>query len=541
VTLAHKLVEFSYRLEESVRYRRVKAFFHDLLENPRSPWRAPFDVTMMVLVLSSVALLIYGVKNPLPGWAVAYERGVVTVFILEYLLRLWVYNDSHRIFIEHYERAQFLGHPFRLGPPLREALRKKWDYATQPLAIIDLLAILPDFRSVRLLRIFLLFRLFKLMRYTRSINEFTGVLGQKRTELLTLVIFLAFVVFASATAIYIFEVGTEGSHIRHLFDAVYWALVTLTTVGYGDIVPHTPQGRVVAMVLIITGIGVISFFTSIIVSAFSEKLPEVNAQRVFNEVERRAHHTILCGFGRIGQVVARNLHAARERFVVVDTDPERVRVAKSLGYLALEGNPQENALLERLNIQGAERILCLTGDDVANVYMTLSARQLNPRIEIIARANRRENKIKLQRAGADHTVAPYETAGQVAAQFVGQPVAFEAFYGLLTDEAQVGADAIRITAESSLAGQPLATLDFARHKLILFGVVREAGRPPARGPRSYRLRERQFYFNPAPDFRLETDDLLIVFGHAHSIAHFKEQYALRGPRRRATPPPRRAA
>ncbi len=532
MTLAYTLVDLSYRLEESHRYRRVKRFFHDLLENPRSPWRTPFDVAMMVLVLSSVALLIYGVKNPLPAWAVWYERFVVTVFVLEYLLRLWVYNDTHRIIMDHYERAEFLGRPFRLGPALREALRKKWDYVRQPLAIIDLLAILPDYRSVRLLRIFLLFRLFKLMRYTRSVNEFAGVLGQKRTELLTLAIFLAFVIFASATAIYLFEVEAEGSHIHSLFDGVYWALVTLTTVGYGDIVPHTPQGRMVAMVLIITGIGVISFFTSLIVSAFSEKLPEVNAQRVFNEVERRPHHTILCGFGRIGQVVARNLHAARERFVVVDTSAERVQVAKSLGYLALHGNPQENALLDRLNIQGADRILSLTGDDVANVYITLSARQLNPRIEIIARANHRENKIKLQRAGADHTVAPYETAGQVAAQFVGQPVAFEAFYGLLTDEAQIGADAVRIGAESDLVGQPLAALDFAGNRLILFGVVREAGHPPAQGPRSYRLRERQFYFNPPTDFLLEDEDLLIVFGHEHSIAHFKERYALRGPRRR---------
>ncbi len=531
MAITNKIVEISYRLSESRRYQRVKLFTFDLLENPSSRYRMIFDGSMVVLVLSSIAILIYGVKNDLGPIADLFERFAITVFISEYLLRFWVYNDTHKIVIDHYERAEFFNKAFQLRPAMAEIMRKKWDYMTQPMAIIDLLAILPDYRSIRLLRIFLLFRLFKLMRYTRSVNEFTSVLAEKRIELLTLATFLAFVIFASATAIYIFEVDAEGSSIRTLFDGIYWAFVTLSTVGYGDITPVSTQGRVVAMVLIITGIGVISFLTSIIVSAFSEKLPQVTAQRIYGELERRSHHTILCGFGRVGQGVARNLHQSRERFLVIDIDEDRIRLAKQLGYLALTGNAEENDLLTRLNIQNADRILSLTGSDVSNVYITLSARQLNPEIEIIARANSRENEIKLQRAGANHTVAPYETAGQVAAQFVGQPVAFEALYGLLTGIDDVGTKAIRVSADSWLVGQPIGVLAFEKSKLLLFGIVREAGRPPASGPRSYRLRERRFYFNPDPAFELEPEDLLLVFGYDDSVAHFKEAYALRSPRR----------
>ncbi len=524
----NKLVELSYRLAEFKPYHRIKGFFRDLLENPTSRHRMMFDSAMVVLVLSSIAILIYGVKNDLGPVADLFEHIAISLFILEYLLRFWVYNDTHQIVIDYYERAEFLNKPFRLGPVVAEILRKKRDYIFQPMAIIDLLAILPDYRSVRLLRIFLLFRLFKLMRYTRSVNEFTSVLAEKRVELLTLATFLTFVVFSAATAIYIFEVDAPSSEIRTLFDGVYWAFVTLSTVGYGDITPVTYQGRVVAMLLIITGVGVISFFTSIIVSAFSEKLPQVTAHRIYGDFERRSHHTILCGFGRVGRGVACNLSRSRERFLVIDISEERVRLAKQAGYHALQGNAEENTLLMRLNIKNADRILCLTGSDVSNVYITLSARQLNPNIEIIARANSRENEIKLQRAGANHTVAPYETAAQVAAQFVGQPVAFEALYGLLSDISDVSTKAIRVGTDAYLVGQPVGVLAFDQCKLLLFGIVREAGSPPASGPRSYRLRERRFYFNPDRSFVLEPEDLLLVFGYADSVAHFKETYALRG-------------
>ncbi len=516
------LVRLSYGLEDSVRYGRIKRFFYDLLENPKSAMRPYFDLFMIALVLSSITVMLYDVRADLGVFDDLFEQFAVSVFILEYLLRLWVYSDSHKIIIEHYERAEFVNRPFRIGPALREVLAKKWEYMTRPLAVIDLLAILPSYRPIRLLRLFLLFRLFKLFRYARSLGRFVDVLSEKRYELLTLAIFMAFVVFAAASALYVFEVDDPRSDIHDFFDSLYWSVVTLSTVGYGDITPQTVPGRLITMVLIVAGIGVISFFTSIIVSAFAEKLPEVSAQRVFSELERRAKHTILCGYGRVGQVVAERLARSKQRFVVIDPDEAHVRLAKHRGYLAVQGNAEDNELLESTNIRQARRILCLTGEDVVNVYITLTARQLNPAIEIISRANHRDNEIKLHRAGASYTVAPFDTAGLVAAQYVGQPVAFEAIYGLLTDEESVGTDAVRVQEGSVLDGLTVGEVDFLAFRLILFGVISDATRVSDSAPHFYTLTARRFFFNPGPGFRLKANDLLIVFGHEHSVIHFRE-------------------
>lgn len=525
MSLARLVVQRCYSIDDSPRYTRVKRFFFDLVANPRSPMRPYFDISMIVLVLASVFLLIYEVKVDLGTFGDIFEWCAVAVFLTEYLLRLWLYNDIHKIFIEHYERAEFVGTPFKLWPPLKETVIKKWDYMTTPLAVIDLLAIVPSYRPLRFLRIFLLFRLFKLFRYARSINEFAQVLSEKRFELYTLGIFLAFMVFTSASAFYFFEAKGEGGEIESFFDGIYWAMVTLTTVGYGDITPQTVEGRVITLVLIVCGIGVLAFTTSVIVAAFSEKMSELRDNRVFAELEKKkGKHTIICGFGRVGQVVAERLAQDRDHFVVIDTKREHIQKAKKLGYLAIEGNAEENELLEQAGIRNqAERILCLTGNDVINVYITLTARYLNPDIEIISRANQDESVRKLHQAGADHTIAPSKVVGLIAGQYIGQPVAFEAIYSMLSGHQDIGLDTITVRPDSSLDGERVGAIEFLNNKLILFGIISHREREPVDGSSAYELMDRRLHFNPKPDFQLVGNDVLVVIGHAYSITHFKDR------------------
>jgi voltage-gated potassium channel len=190
---------------------------------------------------------------------------------------------------------------------------------------------------------------------------------------------------------------------------------------------------VVALTLIIAGLGVISFFTSIIVSAFGEKIGEIRTHRVYSEVERKSVDTLICGYGRVGEVVAERLSRDKRSFVVVDPDEGQVELARQRGYLAVYGDGEDNDLLLNLGIEKRiRRLLCLTADDVVNVYITLTARQFNPQVEIISRVNHRDNITKLYRAGASHCVAPNQVVGLIAAEYAGQPVAFEAVYGLLT-------------------------------------------------------------------------------------------------------------
>lgn len=524
MSLTRFLVQKSYALEESETYRRVKGFFFDLMENPRSRIRPWFDSCMIMLVLSSVFVLIYEVKTDLGYPGDLFEWFAVGVFLSEYLLRMWLFNDSHKILIEHHEKAEFLDRPLRLSEPLREILARKWDYMTQPMAIIDLLAIIPSYRPLRFLRIFLLFRLFKLFRYARSVNEFGKVLAEKRFELFTLVIFMSFTVFTAAAAIYFFEAKHEGGQVEHFFDGIYWALVTLSTVGYGDIAPKTVEGRVITLVLIVAGIGVISFTTSVIVSAFNEKMSEMRENRVFAELEKgKGSHTIVCGFGRVGQVVADQLAADRERFVIIERDPDNIERAKRKGYLVIAGYAEKDELLLAAGVADrASTILCLTGDDVVNVFITLTARYHNPQIEIISRANRDETERKLRQAGASHVISPFKTVGLIAGEYIGQPVAFEAIHGIISGQDDIGLDVVTVSASSGLAGREVGELALKRHKLVLFGVIVGTVRDQVSPRPSYAMRERRMQFNPEADFRLQEGDVLVLFGHRLSILHLKE-------------------
>ena len=520
---ARLLVPLCLWLESSPHYLQVKKRVRDLLDNPRAPEKRWFDLGMTFLVLASVALLIYSVENPVTEWMRWFEYFAVTVFILEYLGRLWIVGDFHRMLLDHYRQARYLGLPFRPGPVLLEMARMKWAYIKSPLAIIDLLAILPSYRPIRLLRIFLLFRLFKLFRYARSVHGMAEVLSERRFEFLTLAGFMIFVVLAAASAIYVFEGAIPASPIDDLGDAIYWALVTLSTVGYGDIVPLTPEGRAVAGALILAGIGVLAFSTSIIVSAFQGKLKELRENRVFAELERGKPYAILCGFGEIGQVVAAKLHQARQRFVVVEIDPERVQVAAKLGYLVVCGDAADNELLESLGVrERAHTLICVTNDDVKNVFVTISARRLNEGLRIVARARNEQVARKLSLAGANHVISPPQIAGLIGAEYIGRPVAFEAIYGILRGERDIALEAVRIESQSSACGQRVMDLNLGDRKLLLFGVITQDDPEDCDAGHIYPLGSSfRFIFKPGPRLRIQAGDILILFGYEYSLEHLR--------------------
>ncbi|NPA64814.1 MAG: potassium transporter TrkA, partial [Epsilonproteobacteria bacterium] len=273
--LVKLLVDFAFMLESSRRYKKIKNFFRNLLENDEYPYKKYFDLFMIFLIISSVIIIIEEVTSPISKWLYYYDVYFVTgVFIVEYLLRMWVHDDIHKIIIEEFENSLFLERPFDLKRVIKEILKKKWEYISSPLAIIDLLAILPSYRELRILRVFVLFRVFKLLRYSQNITHFFQVLTSKKSELSTLLILVAFTILVSGISLYVFE-ERSNPNITNLFDSFYWSLVTISTVGYGDITPQTKEGRIITMIIILSGVGLISFATSIIVSAFNERLEEM--------------------------------------------------------------------------------------------------------------------------------------------------------------------------------------------------------------------------------------------------------------------------
>jgi len=277
--LTRLIVYFAFFLKTSPRYRKAKQFFYNLLDNPDSRIKSHFDVVMICLVLFSVFLLIYEVDTQFTPIERLFEHVLIILFVIEYLLRAWLYNDVHEIILEHYEKAEYLNSPFRIGEVARLILAKKIEYIFTPLAVIDLLAILPSYRPLSVLRVLLIFRLLKLFRYFKSVKLFAEVLGSKRFELYNLAIFLGFLIFIGSTGIYLFEHPTNSGQVGNLFDAAYWSIITVSSVGYGDIAPKTTGGRLVAMALILTGLGVLSFVISIIVSAFNDRMQDLREHR----------------------------------------------------------------------------------------------------------------------------------------------------------------------------------------------------------------------------------------------------------------------
>jgi len=524
------LIKIAYTLDKSARYTKTKAFFFELMENPHSQLRACFDGYMIGLVTLSVFLIIYeskgqfGKMGQLSFAGNFFEKSVVFIFIIEYLLRGWLYSDSRKTILAYHEKVVYLQIPFKLNTILKVIFFEKLAYVRSPLAFIDFLAMLPNYRGWVFLQIFLIFRLIKLLRYSSSIKLFAEVLASKHFELITLAIFMGFLVFISSIAIYLFENSHEGGQVKNIYDAFYWSIVTVSTVGYGDITPKSLGGRLVAISLILSGLGVLSFFTSIIVSAFNDKMHDLRENRTYALLDKHKDFIIICGYGRVGQEVAQQLYKDKQFFVIIDKNKERIFLAKKARFLAIHDDASKNDVLLNAGInRGAAAVLCTVGNDVANVYITLSSRYLNPVIRIIARANRHDNVRKLYQAGATHVIEPFEMAGLLAAEYIGQPVAIEALLGILHEQKQITMDTLLVREGSMLEGIALMEIDFAARKLSLIGVISASSSVHRQHRNQYQVEKQHFFFNPERHFQCRKNDILVLLGRDVSIAYFREQ------------------
>jgi len=277
------------------------------------------------------------------------------------------------------------------------------------------------------------------------------------------------------------------------------------------------------MALILTGLGVISFFISIIVSAFSDRMHDLRENRTYTELKRYKSFVIICGFGRVGRHIAKQLEKHQQHFVVIDSKEVNASKARRLGYHVIHADASKNEVLINAGIKNkAAAVLCTTGDDVVNVYITLTSRHLNPSIRIISRANNQDNVKKLYQAGADNVIQPFEIAAMVVAEYIGQPVAFEAILGIIREEKQFIIETLCVDTGSIIDGLKISEIDFNRRKLMLVGVI-SANPVHRKHKNSYKVKNQHFYFNPEQFFVLRADDLLVVLGRDVAIDYFRDQ------------------
>jgi voltage-gated potassium channel len=227
--------------------------------------------------------------------------------------------------------------------------------------------------------------------------------------------------------LFIIAIGVIGYMIieRWSFvDALYMTVITISTVGYGEVHVLSAVGKAFSIVLIVAGVGVVMYTATMIVQYLIEGrfFNTRRRRRMQEKISKLKNHFILCGYGRVGREVAYVFEQEETPFIVIDVNDEAVSNANNDGYLYLQGNATSDEIIKEAGIDRAKGLIATMGSDADNIYVTLSAREMRPDIFIIARAFAEESESKLKRAGANRTILPQRLGGRRMAMLAIRPL-----------------------------------------------------------------------------------------------------------------------
>lgn len=282
-------------------------------------------------------------------------------------------------------------------------------------------------------------------------------------------------------------------------DAVYMTIITISTVGYGEVNPLSHAGRIFSIFLIVGGVGgglfVLTAFIEYIVEG---KLGLTRRRRQMKaKIAKLKDHFILCGYGRVGEEIALTFNEESAPFVIIDSRQDNFAAAEAEGYLCLLGDATSDKVLMEAGIERARGLVAAVGSDVDNTYITLSARGLRPDLFIEARANDKEAKTKLKRAGANRVVAPSSIGARRMAMLALRPAVAD-FIDTITHRhgQELLMENIAVESDSPLVG---LTIEAIRRqvKTAILAISKKSGKLLA---------------NPPYDTTIEVGDRLIIMG-----------------------------
>ncbi len=212
-------------------------------------------------------------------------------------------------------------------------------------------------------------------------------------------------------------------------DALYMTVTTVTTVGFREVQPLSTGGRVFTIFMILFGVGVAFYLLTTVVQTVveGELAAALGVRRMKARIEALRDHYILCGFGRVGEEIAREYVERGVPFVIVDNNPDAIERAQAHNYLLIEGDATQDAVLERAGIRWARALMAASDSDAGNTYITLTAKAMRPELFVVARVGQAASEPRVRRAGADRVISPYSLAGRRMALSALQPLTVDFF------------------------------------------------------------------------------------------------------------------
>lgn len=298
-------------------------------------------------------------------------------------------------------------------------------------------------------------------------------------------------------------IGTVGFMLIEGWSAIqalYTVVLIVSTLGFSDLRPSDTRGQLLTIVLIAMGVGTLYYLVGALAQNLIENQFDRSRRRSMEQrIASLQAHFIVCGFGRVGRETASQLKAENQPFVVIDNEEQRLQRIGEAGYLFVRGDAADDEVLKRAGITRARALLTAVQTDAANVYITLSARELNPQLFIVARAATAAAEHKLSIAGANRVISPYILGGRSMAGHALRPAVMDFLDVLVhSDELEMWLEEIAIRAESWLNGMALGEAQLRQTTGITVLAVRRANG--------------QMIVSPKDDTRLREGDTLIVLG-----------------------------
>ncbi len=302
-----------------------------------------------------------------------------------------------------------------------------------------------------------------------------------------------------------------------LLDSLYMTVITITTVGFREVVPLDASGKLLTIFLIVAGVGSVSYAAltaaEFVVEGHLRNV--IERRRMHRQIESLRSHVIVCGFGRVGRHLALQLARDSVPFVVLDTDDDKIDTLSDLDYLYLRGDATEEQMLVDAGLEHARAVVASVNSDADNVLITLTAKGLSPGTTVIARAKSDENEVKLRRAGADRVIAPSTIGGRRIAQILTRPAVADFLDGIGAGGVDYTLEEIPITDQSELAGTTLRDAAVRERYGCTVLAVKHGG-------------DRRLDTHPVAETPLQPGNVLVVMGSEINVTAMRDRFTRRG-------------